>query len=148
MTPLIGRREIAALIPHTGAMCLLDEVRFWDRGAIVCIASSHRDSRNPLAVGGQLGAICGIEYAAQAMAVHGGLTAQKGRRPSAGYLASLRDVTCHVARLDLLVEDLEVTATRLAGDPAAALYGFAVRSGPSMILEGRAAVVMDAAPPA
>lgn len=145
MTVSPGKPDIAALIPHAGAMCLLDAVRFWDATTIVCTASSHRDPGNPLASAGCLDCICGIEYAAQAMAVHGGLTAT-GRRPAAGYLASVRDVTCHTAQLDVLNDDLEVSATRLAGDQAAAMYGFVVRSGTATILEGRAAVVLDAGP--
>ncbi len=93
----LGGPEIAALIPHAGAMCLLDAVRFWDETTIVCTASSHHHPDNPLASHGTLDAVCGIEYAAQAMAVHGALTATAGRRPAAGYLASVREVTCHSA---------------------------------------------------
>jgi hypothetical protein len=44
----------------------------------------------------------------------------------------------------LLAGDLEVTATRLAGDQASAVYEFSVRSGQGPILTGRAAVVIDA----
>jgi predicted hotdog family 3-hydroxylacyl-ACP dehydratase len=135
--------EIATLIPHAGAMCLLDSVRCWDATKIVCIASSHRDAANPLAGDGSLDVLCGIEYAAQAMAVHGVLTTG-GERPEVGYLASVRDVICHAARLDLLLDDLEVTATRLAGDRATAIYGFTLRCVDATILEGRAAVVIDA----
>lgn len=141
----IGKAEIAALIPHAGAMCLLDSVVGWDSISITCLASSHRDADHPLARDGRLDCVCGIEYAAQAMAVHFGLTA--GQRPTSGYLASVRDVVCHVARLDLLAGDLEVTATRLAGDAAGAVYGFRLRSGEATILEGRAAVVLDAGQP-
>jgi predicted hotdog family 3-hydroxylacyl-ACP dehydratase len=140
----VGKQEIAALIPHTGAMCLLDSVRAWDASTIVCTASSHRDVEHPLASGGRLDAVCGIEYAAQAMAVHGGLTAARGQRPTAGYLASVRDVACRNGPLDLLRDDLEVTATRLAGDASGAVYRFVVRCGTVTILEGRAAVVIDA----
>ena len=140
----LGRSEIGGLIPHAGAMCLLDTVRFWDATTIVCTASSHRNAGNPLASDGALNAFCGIEYAAQAMAVHGALTATTGRRPAAGYLASVREVTCHAARLDRLADDLEVTATRLAGNEATALYAFSLRSGAAAILSGRAAVVLDA----
>ena len=46
--------------------------------------------------------------------------------------------------LDLLADDLEVTATRLAGDQASAVYEFSLRSGQGPILTGRAAVVLDA----
>jgi len=153
MTGSLGKSQIAALIPHAGAMCLLDAVRFWDDTMIVCTASSHRAAENPLAHGGGLDAVCGIEYAAQAMAVHGALISGSGRRPAAGYLASVRDVVCHAARLDLLPDDLEVTAARLfaagrVGDNRAALYRFVLRCGTATILEGRAAVAIGAAPPA
>ena len=143
MTGPVGKTEIARVIPHAGAMCLLDSVRFWDSSTIVCVASSHRDTNHPMASGGRLDAVCGIEYAAQAMAVHGGLNAISGRRPEAGYLASVRDVVCHVGRLDLLADDLEVTATRLAADATGAVYGFGLRCGTTTVLEGRAAVVLD-----
>jgi predicted hotdog family 3-hydroxylacyl-ACP dehydratase len=144
LTAPLGRSEIATLIPHAGAMCLLDAVRFWDATTIVCTASSHRAADNPMASGGSLDAVCGIEYAAQAMAVHGALTATECRRPAAGYLASVREVVCHTSRLDLLPDELEVTAKRVAGDNAAALYEFILRCGPATILLGRAAVVIDA----
>ena len=144
LTTALGRPEIAALIPHAGAMCLLDRVRSWDATTIVCTASSHRNPSNPLARDGSLYAVCGIEYAAQAMAVHGALTATEGRRPKAGYLASVREVTYHSNRLDLLTVDLEITATRLAGSQANALYSFSLRCGLAPILTGRAAVVLDA----
>jgi len=140
----VGRTGIAALIPHAGGMCLLDRVRFWDRETIVCLTSSHRDANNPLASGGRLDAVCGIEYAAQAMAVHGGLNADPGERPAAGYLASVRDVVCQTQRLDLLADELGVTASRLAGDAAGAVYGFGLRCGTVTVLRGRAAVVLDA----
>jgi predicted hotdog family 3-hydroxylacyl-ACP dehydratase len=140
----LSRSEISGLIPHAGPMCLLDAVRFWDNTTIVCTASSHRDAGNPLANDGSLNALCGIEYAAQAMAVHGALVASAGRRPAAGYLASVRKVVCHAARLDLVADDLEVTATRLAGDQTTAVYEFSVGSGQEPVLTGRAAVVLDA----
>jgi predicted hotdog family 3-hydroxylacyl-ACP dehydratase len=142
LTTAIGKAEIAALIPHAGAMCLLDSVVGWDSTSITCLASSHRDVNNPLMRDGRLDSVCGIEYAAQAMAVHFGLTA--GRRSASGYLASVRDVICHVGRLDLLSGDLEVSATRLAGDAAGAVYSFRLCCGEAMILEGRMAVVLDA----
>ena len=61
------------MIPHTGAMCLLDGVLQWDTSTIQCVSRSHRDAHNPLRIDGRLPTLCGIEYAAQAMAVHGGL---------------------------------------------------------------------------
>ena len=72
---------IAAHIPHQGSMCLLDAVLHWDSQHLVCCATSHRQAGNPLRQFDRLGAACGIEYAAQAMAVHGVLVADHGRVP-------------------------------------------------------------------
>ncbi len=72
---------IAAHIPHQGSMCLLDAVLHWDSQHLVCCATSHRHAGNPLRQFDRLGAACGIEYAAQAMAVHGVLVADHGRVP-------------------------------------------------------------------
>lgn len=143
MTLLMDRAAIAALIPHDGAMCLLDGVLAWDRTSITCIASSHRAPGNPLAAGGRLDAVCGVEYAAQAMAVHGGLVGN-GRRPAAGYLASLRDVTCSCDRLDLLEGDLLVRAELLIADAGRVIYRFELTSDSRPVMSGRAAVVIDA----
>ena len=51
------------------------EVLSWDATRIRCRSATHRSPDNPLRLHGRLGAACGIEYAAQAMAVHGALVA-------------------------------------------------------------------------
>ena len=137
--------QIAGLIPHSGAMCLLDGVVHWDADRIQCMSRSHHAMDNPLRAGGRLPAVCGVEYAMQAMAVHGGLTGKVDGRPRAGYLASLRDVRCRSERLDDLAGDLVVDAELLAGDGAHASYRFELRVGEVEVLSGRALVVLDAA---
>jgi len=132
------------MIPHAGRMCLLDEVTQWNEATIRCISRSHRDGDNPLRAGPQLPALCGIEYAAQAMAVHGRLAAIIGATPSAGYIASLRDVVCHAGRLDDLDDELVIDAERMMGDAQLVVYQFAVSAGGTEILRGRATVVLDA----
>jgi predicted hotdog family 3-hydroxylacyl-ACP dehydratase len=144
-------------IPHKGRMCLLDEVLAWDAGRIRCRSSSHRASDNPLRAHGRLGAACGIEYAAQAMAVHGALIASsaplastvamsvRGSIASVGYLASVRDVALHVSRLDDLEVDLIAIAERITGDGRTVLYEFSVWGAPRLLLSGRASIVFDAA---
>lgn len=144
---LLDRAAIAALIPHAGAMCLLDGVTQWNGDRIVCISHSHTDARHPLRQGEGLPALCGIEYAAQAMAVHGGLTALAGKRPRGGYLASLRDVRCARMRLDDLPGPLTIEAARLMGDGAHVIYQFTLNAGPEQVLSGRAAVVLDVGAP-
>lgn len=141
---MLDHAAIAARIPHQGTMCLLDAVLDWSATTISCRALSHTDPANPLRAAGRLGAANGIEYAAQAMAVHGALLAPAGAPPRQGYLTSVRSVTLQVARLDDLPGELEVTAERLSGDSNHILYQFAVSHAGRCLLEGRAAVVLDA----
>ncbi|KVV43360.1 3-hydroxylacyl-ACP dehydratase [Burkholderia territorii] len=145
----LDRAWIAAHIPHDGAMCLLDRVEAWDAARIRCSATSHRDPRNPLRSHGRLASVCGIEYAAQAMAVHGALVGAQcaqtePERPRAGYLASVRNVDAFVDRLDSFELPLIVDAERIGGDDRSVLYGFTLRCGERVLLGGRAVVMLDA----
>jgi predicted hotdog family 3-hydroxylacyl-ACP dehydratase len=140
---VIDRAGIAALIPHAGTMCLLDQVLHWDAESIRCTASSHRNLDNPLAADGWLGAACGVEYAAQTMAIHGGLAGLTGERPKAGYLASIRALTIHRRRLDDLEDDLIIDAKQLATAGTQVSYGFSVSCGGTTVLEGRATVLLE-----
>jgi predicted hotdog family 3-hydroxylacyl-ACP dehydratase len=142
---VLDRDWIAAHIPHQGAMCLLDAVLDWSDAAIVCRATRHADPAHPLRAEGRLGAAAGIEYAAQAMAVHGALIAGDDAPPRQGYLTSVRSVALHVARLDDLPGALDVRAERLSGDGNHILYQFRLDHAGRCLLEGRAAVVLDAA---
>ncbi len=138
---------IAARIPHSGRMCLLERLLSWDQASIVCSATSHRDPANPLRDAGELPAPCAIEYAAQAMALHGTLGAAPGTPPTPGFLASVRGVRLLAPRLDLIDGDLLVSAERIAGDAGQALYGFSVRdSDGTLLVEGRATVILNALP--
>ena len=140
----LNRAWLLAHLPHQGSMCLLDAVTDWDAQHIRCIASSHRRADNPLRAHDRLGAACGIEYAAQAMAAHGALLVPADDAPRAGYLASVRSVELQVARLDDIAADLEVEAERLSGDGNTILYGFRVSAAGRELLSGRAAVILDA----
>ena len=142
------RAWIAARIPHQGAMCLLERVVDWDEDFVVCEAVSHRSPANPLRAEGRLAAVCGIEYAAQAMAVHGALRAQTGERPRMGYLASVRKLTLEVERLDDVAGPLVVEARRMGSEESNVLYAFEVRDAERVLLAGRAAVMLDVMPPA
>jgi predicted hotdog family 3-hydroxylacyl-ACP dehydratase len=141
----LDRAWIAHHIPHQGPMCLLDQVERWDQQYIQCRASSHRAIDNPLRAYGRLGAACGIEYAAQAMAVHGALLAPpESTRAKVGYLVSVRGAQLHVPRLDDIAADLQVEATCITHSENTILYQFSVRAAGRLLLEGRAAVVLNA----
>lgn len=141
----LDRAWIAARIPHQGRMCLLDEVILWDLQRISCRSGGHRAIDHPLRAHERLGAACGVEFAVQAMAVHGALIADTSHeKPLAGFLASVRGLRLHVLRLDDVQSDLICDAVRVAGDRGTALYEFELRSATMPLVSGRAAVVLDA----
>ncbi len=126
-------------------MCLLDYVEAWDEQRIQCRASSHRAADNPLRAYGRLGSACGIEYAAQAMAVHGALMAPADSSSArVGYLVSVRSTQLHVPRLDDIAADLLVEATCITRSENNILYRFSISAAGRPLLDGRAAVVLDA----
>ena len=142
---MLDSSQLAALIPQAGSMCLLDTVEEWAAEWIRCSARSHTDSANPLRRRGQLAALHLVEYGAQAMAVHGALLAQGGPQP--GMIGALRDVRCHAARIDDLMQPLEVLATRRLARSDGLIYDFVVslRESPTRTLcEGRISVVLHA----
>lgn len=140
---MIGRDAILALIPHQDAMCLWDEVVAWTGTTISLRARNHRDPAHPLRADGLLRAVHLCEYGAQAMAVHGGLLAQRdGAAAKAGMLVALRGVELHVARIDDLPGMLEGTAERLAEGEGSQQYAFRIAHAGSVIAEGRAAVML------
>jgi predicted hotdog family 3-hydroxylacyl-ACP dehydratase len=144
---VIGRDEIAGLIPHAGRMCLLDRVIRWSPAAICCVSRQHGAPDNPLRSHDRLGAACGVEFAAQAMALHGRLCAGGSEAPRHGYLASLRQLACRCERLDLCAGELIIDAERVAGDERQALYRFTLRCDDRELVSGRAAVVIAAGAP-
>lgn len=141
----ILREQILGMIPHAGAMCLLDEVLDWDAASVRCLSRCYCAADNPLRrADGTLGTACGIEIAAQAMAVHGRLTAPEGGAPVPGYLVSLRDVRLAAPLLDDAAGPLLIEARLLMGDGAGASYEFAVTCQGAPWLSGRATVLFGA----
>jgi predicted hotdog family 3-hydroxylacyl-ACP dehydratase len=142
----LDRAWIEGHIPHRGRMCLLDAVCAWDAGRIECATSTHRAADHPLRYRGRLGAGCALEYAAQAMAVHGAL-ADAGA-PAAGapaLLTSARGVDLYVARLDDLDGELLVRAELLQSGADGALYGFSLWHSARLLVQGRASLWFGAA---
>lgn len=141
----IGRETILGLIPHAGAMCLLDDVEHWDETAISCHSARYAAADNPMRrADGSLGSACGIEIASQAMALHGRLSAPAEGRPRPGFLVSLRDVRLRAQKFPPDAGPLIISARRLLGDARGASYAFTVMAGENEWLSGRATVLFEA----
>ena len=132
----LDHADIAARIPHAGRMCLLDRVLYWDAHGIRCSATSHRDQDNPLREAGGLAALAGMEYAAQAAAVHSALLFDEAV-PRSGVLAALKNVTASRLWLHEINEDIVVEASLLHGDPTGGIFAFAVFADEERVLSGQ-----------
>jgi predicted hotdog family 3-hydroxylacyl-ACP dehydratase len=142
----LERAGIAARIPHGGAMCLLDRLLSWSADSIVCLAADHTSPAHPLRLDGALSAACALEYASQAMALHGALCAPQVGAPMPGFLASARGVQLHVRRLDDAPGPLRVGAQRVAGSAGQAMYAFELHDAHGrMLASGRATVMFGTA---
>ncbi|RRJ85502.1 3-hydroxylacyl-ACP dehydratase [Aestuariirhabdus litorea] len=131
-------------------MCLLDAVSAWDEQQIHCIARSHLSADNPLRQGGRLDALTAIEYAGQAMAIHGSLLQLKAQggaetepfAPAQGYLAGVNQCTLYCEDLSQIEEALEILCQRLMADSKGQLYGFEVKAAGRLLACGRVTVIL------
>jgi predicted hotdog family 3-hydroxylacyl-ACP dehydratase len=140
---MLPKSEWAHLIPHTGAMCLLDEVVDWDAMRLHARSASHRRVNNPLRADGMLHAVNLCEYAAQAMAVHGALREREQGGPvRPGFLVALRDVSLQVERIDDLPGRLQVHVECLLALADNLQYAFRVEHRGRVLVTGRAAVML------
>ena len=140
---MIDRDAILSLIPHQGAMCLLDRIESWSADGIVAVSGSHLAAANPLrGDDGRLSMLCGAEYGLQAAAVHGALVGG-GSAARRGHVAALR-----LSRISApLLDDpayglLTIRAMLELNDPAGLIYGFALHAqGGALLLQGSGTIV-------
>lgn len=140
--PPLGPEDVAALIPHAGAMRLIDRVDAVASEEVVCATRTHLSPDNPLRVNGVLPASAAIEYAAQAMAVHAAVS--RGGPPRRGFLAVASGVRWTADRLDATPDTLEIRATRLAAVGGGAQYAFTVSAGTAVEVSGTLTLSLEA----
>ena len=133
-----NKQEIEAIIPHSGKMCLIEHVDWWDIDNISCSTNSHRDAQNPLCLNGELSAIHLLEYGAQAIAIHGGLLS-KTKIP--GFLAAIRNAKLHIARIDTLDGEIIINAKAEMKTENGAVYTFLISAADKILVEARATVI-------
>ena len=139
---MIEHDELCSLIPHSFDMCLLDRVESWNDEEIVCYSRSHLSLNNPLRRDQTLSSIHLLEYAAQAMAVHGGLESRaQGIKMTEGYLAALRDVNIHICDLDDIKNELRIKVEKIMSQEGNMIYTFSVSHEATKLASGRSTVV-------
>lgn len=131
---------IDTLIPHAGAMVLLDQVVACDNEQVHCRANLSQIADHPLAHRGQLPTTALPEYAAQAMAVHSALTGPCRTVPREGRLVALPEFDLTTDHIEAPVL-IDVHATCVGGDDSGALYTFRIVDGERSLASGRATVM-------
>jgi predicted hotdog family 3-hydroxylacyl-ACP dehydratase len=139
---ITDRATVKSLIPQQGAMCLLDSIEYWNGQRIICTSMQHRSAGNPLRTRKALSSLHGIEFAAQAVAAHGGLTATGQARPRVGLLLSARDCKFHRWKLDDIEGPLVIEAELMGANDRTRQYRFKVSAQETVAVEGRVAVIL------
>jgi predicted hotdog family 3-hydroxylacyl-ACP dehydratase len=134
--------ELAHLLPHKGSALMIERVVRWDADVIVAATALHRSPDNPLRRGNRLAAVHLMEFAAQVMAIHGGLrNAAEGRDPDPAMLVSARDLVLLCDYLEDLPGELEISARALLLNPGSWQYSFTVTHAGTVIATGRIAAM-------
>lgn len=119
-------------------MCLIDSVVHWDTATILCRTQSHRDPRNPLRSPEGLSALQGVEYGAQAMAIHGALLALEDKRANGrGYLVAVENLFLDVDWLHDVPGPLDVQANLEVADCTCVIHQIQLQADASVLVRGR-----------
>ena len=126
-------------------MRLIDRVISYDEQKIVCESDSHRVANHPLAEDGMISIVCGLEYGAQAMALHGALmAASTGGGPARrGYLVAASNLRWSAARLDACAAPLIIEAISEFRSENQVAYRFEIRAEAKSVLTGEARVQLS-----
>jgi len=139
--------DIAGLLPHAGDALMIERVLRWDDAQIEVATTRHRAADNPLRHDNRLASVHLAEFAAQAMAIHGGLMNRAdGIAPRPALLVSVRDFACTRDFIDDLPGELQVTVRMLMAGAAGFQYSFEVQHAGATIASGRVAAMVSELP--
>lgn len=139
---LIERPALDALLPHAEEMCLLDGVVAWDITTIHCVTRSHCRLDNPLRSCEGLSALCGVEYGAQAMAIHSALLNSDNAGPARnGVLVSVRNLVLQGQWLHNATGPLDVMGVLEVEDGRCLVHRFWIEDDGRPLVAGRLMVL-------
>jgi len=143
----LNSREIAQRLPHAGKMCLLHEVIEASSDALTAEANSHLDADNPLRLDGKIATVNGIEYAAQAMAIHGSLllselSSTASETPQTGYIATVRNIQMAVPFIPETGAALVINVQQLMSDSNGFTYQFHIDCEQQRLISGKITVFL------
>ncbi len=136
---------IVELVPHRPPMLLLDRVLSYDGERVVCETVLASDS--PFAEQGEVPAVVGIEYMAQAIAAGAGLSARdKGDQAGKmGFLLGCRNLSIAVDSFQV-GDRLTIEAKRTWGENQIGSFACKVQRGGEVLVEGALTVYQGPLP--
>ncbi len=145
MLNTIDMQRLYDRLPHSGSMRLVSKVVEWDRDSVRCRASSHQQSDNPLRVNNLLSAICALEYAAQAFALHGLLVADEFGETAPDnsriFVALVNELNLHAERLDERRGELTIDGQVIFRQPGSTVYRFEVHDTARLLVNGQVGLI-------
>jgi predicted hotdog family 3-hydroxylacyl-ACP dehydratase len=135
---------IAELVPHRPPMLLLDRVLSYDGECVIC--ETVLEANSPFADQGQVPAVVGIEYMAQAIAAGAGLSARdKGEAARMGFLLGCRNLTIAVDSFQV-GDTLTIEARRTWGENQLGSFACKVNRGDQVLVAGALTVYQGPLP--
>lgn len=141
----LNHQEIEQRLPHAGKMSLLDKVTHADLLTLSASAVSHLNSDNPLRFNNKLSSINGIEYAAQAMAVHGFLLSELKQTEAStqtGYIATVRNIDIFTPFFPETESVIKIEVEQLMSDMNGFTYQFHIGDEKKVLISGKITVFL------
>ena len=147
-----SREEISIYLPHKGTMMLIDKIESFTENEIIAKSINHLDINHPLLKENRLGLAIGIEYAAQASAIHSRINAEVNIQnidkhlPNVqtslapiipGKLVSVREINCFSKYLNIPKTSLIISAKQEQVSAQALIYSFLVANENQKLISGR-----------
>lgn len=140
----MNRQAIEKLIPHTGAMSLLDEVVQWDEEGITCKTRSHKRTDNPFISEPDqpLDTTALLEYGAQAAAVHAALLQQGMAGQGTAFIGAIKQLKFIQRAVDPVIDELIIKAHCQLNTRDGAIYQLDCGSEQQALLSARVILVL------
>jgi predicted hotdog family 3-hydroxylacyl-ACP dehydratase len=141
----LNRQDVEKCLPHKAAMVLLEKVRHCNSDTLECETTTHLQEDHPLRIEGQLSIFTGIEYAAQAMALHSFLNADYEGKAKTGFVAVTSRVKPYFDFLDQVQDTLNISVALVDASGGGSLYEFCISYGAdkAAVLDGKLLVMLS-----
>lgn len=120
--------SIEKLLPHSGNMVLIDEIKNHSETNIVCTTQSHQLETNPLRTPRGLPISAGLEYGSQAIAIHAAINRNHDNAPKQARIIALKSAQWNQDWLHTLQSELIIQAEIKTKLETLAQYSFRIFS--------------------